>query len=251
MGSRDNTMCLVGAGKGVPLSVEKCTPHFGAFSQVRNDDGTVTLQSQGLCLTGLRDGSADFDAGDSFGMFTCDPAYADFQNFQLSGSYKTDLMLPASNLCVSAEGYDVVAAPCDDFSTEQNFRLVQSSANIPAPAPRPSPKPSKKRMANLARRIPSARAATATRATGSTTTRARSRLITRRRRSPRRSPRLLAARPVTRTRTSAAVVVALAVTSTTRSLRTPTRTLAASLCGRIRHVTTSTRFHYKPLPQKH
>jgi len=138
--SSDHTMCLVGSGKGVPLSVEKCSPHFGAFSQVPNDDGTVTLQSQGLCLTGLRDGSVDFATGQPFGLFTCDPAYADFQNFQVSGSYKTDLMLPSSNLCVSAEGANVVAAPCADIPA-QNFRFVQSSPPTKPPTPKPAPKP--------------------------------------------------------------------------------------------------------------
>ena len=138
--STDHTMCLVGSGKGVPLSVEKCSPHFGAFSQVPNDDGTVTLQSQGLCLTGLRDGSVDFATGQPFGLFTCDPAYADFQNFQVSGSYKTDLMLPSSNLCVSAEGANVVAAPCADIPA-QNFRFVQSSPPTKPPTPKPAPKP--------------------------------------------------------------------------------------------------------------
>jgi len=133
--SRDTSKCLAGTDSNVPLSVVDCAPHFGVFEQDRYADGTFTLKSSGLCVTALRDDSPEFEAGQPFGLFNCNDAYADYQLFESTGS---ELKLASSDLCITTDGTEVLAAVCG--GRDQSFRLVQS-APAPSPRPRPSPRP--------------------------------------------------------------------------------------------------------------
>jgi len=139
----DTSKCLAGSGSGQPLSVVDCAPHTGVFQQI-NADGGITFQSQGLCVTALRDDSPEFEAGQPFGLFTCSDNYAAWQQFTVAeaGTGQTYLNLANTNLCMTVEGDKVVAAECEG-KRDQNLKLAQSTpVTTKPPTPRPAPRPS-------------------------------------------------------------------------------------------------------------
>ena len=140
----DHSKCLAANGKGDALSVIDCKKHEGQFKKGRNDDGTYVLTSNGDCVSVLRGSAQSVEAGQALGLFTCSDDYAAEQHFDDLGSYKALLQL--GDMCGTVRGSRVVLEDCagsfgaQTMSAGQNFRLVPSSANIPA-TPRPTPRP--------------------------------------------------------------------------------------------------------------
>ena len=102
------------------------------------------LTSNGDCVSVLRGSAQSVEAGQALGLFTCSDDYAAEQHFDDLGSYKALLQL--GDMCGTVRGSRVVLEDCagsfgaQTMSAGQNFRLVPSSANIPA-TPRPTPRP--------------------------------------------------------------------------------------------------------------
>ena len=140
----DHSKCLAANGKGDALSVIDCKKHEGQFKKGRNDDGTYVLTSNGDCVSVLRESAQSVEADQALGLFTCSDDYAAEQHFDDLGSYKALLQL--GDMCGTVRGSRVVLEDCagsfgsQTMSAGQNFRLVPSSANIPA-TPRPTPRP--------------------------------------------------------------------------------------------------------------